>query len=343
MNFFISTENNYHNNFNLNYTKIKNFHIYHDAGWIVTKNSLLKVNSQSYCKIEVTNNLKILHNDPREFPVWFDTNCCSTFTKLKNYLPVDGMLTYDNKWHVTYKEKYFETSKKIYNAEQTIDFCIDLLYKKTSEFLKNNKNNLIVFDSNGLDSLLARSVLDFCKAKYELRKITKKPFSILQKHLNSMYWGFNQIELFDKPTTIIGGFYGDEYLLRSPSYIQSLLRDKNIDVVKIFDQIETSYMKRFFEVIYLEKCKKIKKKIAKQKMKEIITNDIQIWHIDTTYIFSPFKDLKFLELLNCDKSVIIKQLTDGWLSKQLISYFNPQLVKKIDKFKNMNDPEWFEY
>ncbi len=340
MNFYITTNNSYDNDLNLNYTKIKNFHIYHDDDWIIDNNILKKGTAQSYCQIKITNKLQILHNDPRDFPLWYNKDSCTTLFALKNYLPVDGTLTYDvNKWHITYKKNYYKTSNQTYDKEKTINFCIKLLVKNTKKFLSKNNKKLIIFDSNGLDSLLARSIMDYLKVKYTLTDIKKLQYTNLQNKLIEKYYGFNQIQLFAEPTCIISGFYGDEYLLRSPSYVQGLIKQ---DVIKIFEKHSDCYMKKFFEVIYKEKCKKIKPQ-SKQKLKEMIANDIQIWHIDKTYVFSPFKHMKFLELLNCNNDIIKKQVTDGWLSKKLIEYFNPKLVSKIDKFKNMNDPFWFEY
>ena len=92
---------------------------------------------------------------------------------------------------------------------------------------------------------------------------------------------------------------------------------------------------------YKEKCSKILKKSDKQKIKEMICNDIQVWHMDNTFVFTPFKDFRLLELLNCELSVIVDQVTDGKLSKKLIEYFDPTLLKNIDAFKNINDPYWF--
>ena len=99
-------------------------------------------------------------------------------------------------------------------------------------------------------------------------------------------------------------------------------------------------MKDFFDKFYLEKCKKLKK-VSKQLVKQMICNDVQVWHLDNTFVFSPFKDIRFLQLLNCDNETILSQVTDGYISKSLIKKFNVGLVKNIDKAKNVNDPQWF--
>ena len=100
-------------------------------------------------------------------------------------------------------------------------------------------------------------------------------------------------------------------------------------------------MKHFFDLMYKEKCKKLST-LSKDKVKEMIINDIQVWHVNNVYVFNPYRDIRLLQLLNCDTDVIIKQVTDGILSKKLLKKFNPELYKLLDKEKNTKEPTWFE-
>tara|TARA_B100001057_G_scaffold448923_1_gene489686 strand:- start:322 stop:1071 length:750 start_codon:yes stop_codon:yes gene_type:complete len=247
---------------------------------------------------------------------------------------------YDDKWHVTYKADFYKTPEKVLNTEQTIDFVSEILLQNTKNFLEQNDKELVTFENNGLDSLVSKSIFDFLGVKYKTLQIKKLNYTNLQTQLIKNYYGFNQIQAFKKPTCIITGFYGDEYLLRNPGYVQQLIKDDKNDLVNIFDNNKNCYMKDFFDKFYLEKCKKLKK-INKQLVKQMICNDVQVWHLDNTFVFSPFKDLRFLQLLNCDYKTIVSQVTDGYISKRLIEKFNVNLVKNIDKSKNINDPQWF--
>jgi len=341
MNFLITTDNEYKNELNLNHIRFKEFNLYFDNGWQVYDNRIKKGTTNNYCEIIYINDLKINHNTMRDFGLWYNQKTCTNIFELENYLPVDGEITYNNGWHITYKEGFYKTTDKIFNTDQAVDFIKDILLDNTKDFVSKNNKELVVFENNGIDSLLSRSVLDFLGVDYKIYKIEKLKYTPLQKQLVKKYYGFNQIQLFEAPTCIITGFYGDEYLLRNPGYIQSLIRDEKIDLVEIFEKTESCYMKDFFNKTYLDKCKKITKQ-TKQKVKEMICNDIQVWHIDNTFVFSPFKDKRFLELLNCDLDTTISQVTDGTISKKLIKYFNPELSKKIDKSKNSIVPYWFD-
>ena len=99
-------------------------------------------------------------------------------------------------------------------------------------------------------------------------------------------------------------------------------------------------MRNFFDLVYREKCKKVEP-VNVDKVGEMICNDIQVWHINNTMIFTPFKDKRLLSLLECDSDIIIDQITDGKLSKTVIEHFNKDLLKQLDHSKNNNDPSWF--
>ena len=76
-------------------------------------------------------------------------------------------------------------------------------------------------------------------------------------------------------------------------------------------------------------------------MTQIICNDIQVWHINNTMLFTPFKDKRLLKLLECSSNVIVNQVTDGKLSKMVIEHLNKDLLDLVDTSKNSNDPHWF--
>ena len=276
----------------------------------------------------------------RDFPLSYNKHTCSNFIKLNNGVPVDGILKYDNKWHLTYQKNFYNELNNIVSENEAIDIIKEVLIDNTKTFLKDNTLDILVPNNNGLDTLTARSVLDYLKVDYKLFDIKKLDYKKLQNTLEKDYWGFNQIQEFESSKCVITGFYGDEYILRNPYYVQNLLKNRGEDLVEIFDAKKECYMKNFFNLAYREKCKKINP-IDISKLSEMICNDIQAWHINNTMIFTPFKDKRLLQLLNCNNDTIISQVTDGKLSKLIIEYFNKDLLSLLDHSKNSTDPSWF--
>ena len=334
--FYISNIKDYHNHLNLQCKKFGDFWFYHDTDCIISGKHAKKGIVNNWCEINFSGGVHIKHNKIRDFPLWYNENSCTNISPLVNCLPTDARLRFDHKWHVTYDTPILGNSK--ISEAQALELLEEVLIDNTNNFIQRNNLPLMVPDNTGLDTLLSRSVFDHLGIDYGLFTIDKQKYSQRQRKMYGFHWGFNQIQKFDRPTCIISGFYGDEFALRNPAYVQSFIEG---DVVEAFDNIESSYMKHFFNLTYKEKCKKLPK-ISKNKVKDMIINDIQVWHIDDVFVFNPYRDVRLLDLLNTDEEVIIKQVTDGYLSKTLLKKFNPTLSDILDKEKNIKEPAWFE-
>ena len=63
MNFLITNNANYKNDFNLNQIHYKNFKIFFDNNWKADNNSISKGTSNNFCTIKFGNTIEILHNN----------------------------------------------------------------------------------------------------------------------------------------------------------------------------------------------------------------------------------------------------------------------------------------
>tara|TARA_R100000027_G_scaffold67528_1_gene66700 strand:+ start:656 stop:1699 length:1044 start_codon:yes stop_codon:yes gene_type:complete len=333
--FYISTDENYGNALNLQRKRLGKFWFYHDSDWTFNDATARKGISNNWCEIDFSKGCKISHNKIRDFPLWYNTNSCTNIEKLENYLPTDAVINYEDKWHVSYNP-ILRSEKKLDQASCEV-LAFNVLKDNVTEFARTNDKPVVISENNGLDSLLVRSVFDHLKIPYTVQKIKKRDYDLRQSYLERDYYGFNQIELSESPVVIASGFYGDEFMLRNPFYVQSFIKE---DIVDVFDSIEHCYMKEFFDLVYRDKCL-TKVSQDRFKVKQMVMNDIQVWHLDKTYVYNPFRDDRLLDLIDCEDQVAIDQVTDGLMSKNLIKRFNPDLLDLLDKSKNTNDPHWF--
>jgi len=333
--FYISKNQKYVNELKLECKQLGKFWFYHDADWTFQNSTAVKGISNNWCKIDFTKGCKISHNEIRDFPLWYNTDSCTNIKPLANYLPTDAILNFEDQWHVSYGST--TTPQKQFNQTQCESLAYKVLSDNVKKFAETNTKPVVISENNGLDSLLVRSVFDHLQVPYNIQKIAKRDYNVKQSYLEKDYYGFNQIELSDSPVIIASGFYGDEFLLRNPFYVQSFIQQ---DLVEIFDSIEHCYMKKFFDLVYREKCITAVKQ-DRLKVKQMVMNDIQVWHLDNTYVYNPFRDQRLLDLIYCKDQVAIDQVTNGVLSKNLISKFNPKLLELLDRSKNTNDPYWF--
>mgnify|MGYP001376812575 CR=1 FL=1 len=302
--------------------KTKNgWFLYLDKGWTKTDNYYYKGFSSSWCKIFVDPIVRIETNKLRDFPIYYNEDSTSNFSKLDNILPVDGILEIDDKIHISYKENFYP---RITHKHQTFKECHDLLYDALIEnigtFASTNNDTVYIPLQGGIDTLTVRSVFDFLNVKYELFEMPKEnPISSqLHSELAKKNWGFTQVK--ETQGVIVTGFYGDEWVLRNPVYVHMALSLRGVNLTKEFDKIENCYMKWFFESSsYRGKCNKPSTETLDEIIRKLC-NDFQIWHLNNTKIFSPLKHLSLLTLLSADTQTMLDQVTDAKLSKSIIKY-----------------------
>ena len=196
MNFLITNDRDYKIDFSLNVIYHNNFKILFDDNWISANDTLSKGTANNYCTIKLGDTIEILHNEVRDFPLWFDKNTCSNFTKLDNYVPVDGRLNFNNAWQLSYQKDFYKEPDSSGCGRSTVGRCVcwhnfdeetyavalikKVLLDNTKEFLKCNTLDILVPNNNGLDTLTVRSVLDYLKVDYKLFDIEKFDYKKLQ-------------------------------------------------------------------------------------------------------------------------------------------------------------------
>jgi hypothetical protein len=340
MNFyFTKTKKSY-----LNFTEHqldKHCYLYLDQGWSKESNFFFKGTHDSWCKIYSTPSIKVETNKFRDFPIYYNKNSFTNFEQLENILPVDGIIEHNNKVHISFVKDFYPTfENNVLNFDQCHNILFDSLLENFNNFLSTNSKPIFVPLQKGIDTLTVRSVFDYLGAEYTLFDLPTAPPS-RSPHgdfLSKKFWGFSQIEEKDN-AVIVTGFYGDEWILRNPYYVHILLSQRDIDICKEFDRIETCYMKNYFEN-YRTKCSE-KTNIPLSELISQICNDFQIWHLNNTYFFSPLKHENLLNLLHADTNTVIGQVTAATLSKSIIERCNPNLLGSIDELKNQNDPDYF--
>lgn len=340
MNFLCSTVQTL-NNYGLTEYSKGNYFIYLDKGWIQKDDYFFKGNKSDWCKIYFGESISVQTNKFRSFPIYSNSDTLTNFQKIGNTIPVDGLAgIVDGKVTIKYQEKFYP---KIPNDRLSFKECKEILFdaviENTGTFVANNNKQIMIPSQAGADTLLARSVFDYLGVSYTLFDFDTKPIlSRLGDHLAKNFWGFSQVPEFDD-RVVVCGFFGDEWVLRNPYYVHILMSGRGISITEKFDSIKNCYMKKYFES-YRNKCSVASHK-SREKLLTEICNDFQIWHLNSTIFFSPFKHESLLTLLAADTETVLSQVTNAELTKSVMEMLNPTLVNQIDAYKNQNDPDFF--
>ena len=351
-----------------------NWYLSHDAGWKATTEGTggtkgyrtsdgkggnwVQINF-NYLENEVT----IETPEHRTFPLWYNDNQISNFIQLENKAHNFNQVTHNGtnvelKWNYPDWVKALETSQsKLLNKTQVCDQIIEHLVAEITEVKNSTDLPFFVSNSKGMDSTVNRAVMDYMGIDYTLcdkkrpagdDKVNKfSKYIWEQAHMDrtgsnefgNNFWGYNQLNLENKPHVQVTGFWGDEYLQRSPLFTQWYLNEYNIDVLDIFNYYDCKYAYGHYARSFKESLiKKGKVKNSRQRLINHMTNDFQMWHINRCITLTPFCSRRILEIsLNMDPMVVVSQLRDDCeVHRTIIKQLNPKLLEILDTHKEMD-------
>ena len=320
-----------------------------DDGWhlhgsTITKGYCLQNNKGNYCSfICDTETVKIAHDDTRGFPLYYDENGLSNLEDLSQRIWADANnICIQQNMNVTYDVKKLIFDKQSYTDDQVIDLIDESLHRQFKEFVNKNTLPIKIFLSGGIDSLLVWAYLDHYTKDYEIvdyEYLKYTPFWIKNaKQLRSKYWAYKQIHLWDEPCVLVTGGSGDEYMMRGPGTSSKLLKSLGYNILDEVKQEHYMYM-------YLTKPKNVQeinnsikhiKKDCYTQCLDLLANDHQHWHLGETLTFTPYKDLKILDLvMQSSPQQILAQAIDASISKQLVQRLDPSKLARLAKYKNV--------
>jgi len=363
------------------YYGIGPFHIYVDAGWTLaargdhtvlykgyadtgTMEVLLNtiVDQQepellgNFCAIvfdPATNTLQIKTDRYRSFPIYVTDN-----EEITNLEPQawtvwsNALITVDQNLRVT-QEKFNligPIDLEPITLEQALAQIDFILAERTKGFLQHNTLPVRAFLSGGVDSLLVYSYLQRFTDNYELVKcnhVDYDRFWLMNSGTLKENWGYTQIHHWVEPCVLTSGAPGDEYMLRSPTTIDMLLKFNGVQMTDLLDQPEwkdclhAEYFRRpkNYQIFQEQQVAVRDPRILCWNMCNIVANDWQHWHLGNTLTWTPLRDLEIFKiLLRLPIKDQLGQMMNSSISRALIERNGPGLTGLISDQKNSGNP-----
>jgi len=264
--------------------------------------------------------------DRWHFPLYHSSNqfSCFRLDSKMELIPYDHIIntsiTYDQSQHI---------ELEIYPV--TLDNYLETVINEIHNEIKDKE--CWIADTGGLDCNVIISIMNYFSVKYKTYCYDgdRSKHPQWYQNIQNCHWGFHQTPYFDNSINLVTGMYGDEYLLRNPYYVEQFLK---IDLVKIYNKLPNCYMYNFFINDYLKKMNKG----YKEDWFQILLNDYQLWSFGKINVINPFKNKNILmQGFSLDQDSIIKQVTDGFISKKIIGMMDAKRLDQIDLFKNQSD------
>jgi hypothetical protein len=298
----------------------------------------------------ICSNKKItLTNDKnRGTPVYYckDSKVITNLS-IKEGIWANSFCELDYDFNITIKKfnPYNIIDKKL-SYEQGIEKIYNIIANEFDILLTKNKSPIKIFLSGGIDTLTLYSFLKKFTKNFELVDYEYKKWTHFYKHNRhdyiKKYWAYNQIHTWgEEPTILITGACGDEYMLRGPATIKYLIDYYNIDFISLLKKNKDCYHYDYFMREKNIDIFKQEKKVFAHKEEmilyilNILINDHQHWHLDKTICFTPFKNIELPNIvMNLEKDILIEQMLDAKINKDLILKNNPDDLQLLSKYKN---------
>lgn len=308
--------------------------------------------------------LTLSHDLTRSFPLTIDTDGFLTNITKKNSAKsiwADRYVIYHNT-EIEFKifDPYCDIDGDFENRlsmSQCIKKINDIIVEKLN-FVNTVSLPKKIFLTAGIDTTLLYAIANKNFKDVELvtyEHVDYNNFLLLNYHpIKNEYAVYNQMQCWKSPTLLFSGAPGDEYFMRGP-YVSGLWAAwHNIDLLQRLQHSNHYHQKHFFK----ESCRlsitesfQQKSAISQQytnytdlcwQILNICANDHQMWHLNNTLTWTPYKDLRILAtVLRLETEDLLEQITNATLSKQLIANYDATALDIISCYKNHKSFENF--
>lgn len=236
------------------------------------------------------------------------------------------------------------------SADQALEQIYHILQLKTQRFLSHNKLPIKAHLSGGVDSLLVYALLHHQGADMDLVTCSHfdyDPFWLWNDtQIVQNFWAYGQLHHWREPCVLTSGAPGDEFMLRSPTTLDQLLKYRGQSALEILghrphclhsDYFHKAKHQEIFHGQVVDQQRDVDQ--FYWDLCNIVVNDWQHWHLGHTLTWTPLRDLEVFKIcLRLEPEAAVDQMFDSALSRRLIERLCPGLGTKISDQKNSANP-----
>lgn len=309
----------------------------------------------NFCVIShdlLSGDVAIKHDRWRSYPLFMHDHEITNLLPSSRVAWTDSEISCDQTFVV--REQKFDTIGVIdtseISADQALEKIHDILQSKTRRFLSHNTLPIKAHLTGGVDSLLVYALLHDQGADMELVTCSHFDYDSFwlcnDTQILQNFWGYGQLHHWREPCVLTSGAPGDEFMLRSPTTLDQLLKYRGRSTLEILEHrphcLHGDYFRKAtHQKIFHDQVVDRRRGVDQfyWDLCNIVVNDWQHWHLGHTLTWTPLRDLDVFKIcLRLEPDAAVDQMFDSALSRRLIEQLCPGLSASISDQKNSANP-----
>ena len=267
----------------------------------------------------------------------------------------------DNWLHVIPNTVLREPNAENISLEQAAEQILEILRQNISNILATAHEPTVIF-SGGIDSLALLAITDSLTQDYYIKthepdldklepihreqgfeefyklfhNVNREYSNPLIELLSKKFWGYKFLSTSHSTANFITGFWGDELMFRNPDHINLFARLQGTTAVDLAK--ETDYMHHYLNRSSYSASKDIEVVDESQVhsiIKNMLTNDFQMWHLDNHTYYSPYFDSRIYDVMRrLSVNDILQHGLTACIQTAIIKLVNPTFLLLLAAKKN---------
>ena len=222
---------------------------------------------------------------------------------------------------------------EILPEHEVLDQVRTILLDKVRQWARHNTLPVKVFLSGGIDSMLVYALVKQFVPNMEMiwhDHLDYDEFWVKNHGTVQKNWSYRQINHWRDPCVLTSGTPGDEFMLRNPSTVATLLMARGVnllDHLQVPSANQAYFNKPSNRVAFEETVARYNPQrplpFYYQDVMNANLNDVQHHHIGNTLTYTPLRDAGVLSLM-------MRLPTDSMLAQVLNNRFSMRLLESLD-------------
>lgn len=305
----------------------------------------------NFAVIVIDHAVTVTHDVERSFPLWHDQQAVTNLTGLAQQ-PVwaDHLVTWTDRGVSVEPWTGQDLLPQPTDLEQAVNTVAHVITQQASaESLQALSWRLFV--TGGVDTALLHAIGQQVQAPWVVLDHEYVYYDDFVREnwtrLRQQHWAYGQIHHWPKPTVLVTGACGDEFMMRGPSVAGLWAAWHDIDILGLIQpgHYHWHYFQRPANKKILQQAWQQRDQLRRRwptakhlhdHLYNVNANDHQHWHLGQTLTWTPLRNRSITQaVLGLDTEILVDQILNAGFTRRVIEHLHAPSLQLIKEHKNV--------